>query len=248
MSIADASKFDAVIGRIGVRLSYPRKAMIYCEKDPAERVYKVLSGSVFTCKNLSDGRRQIVGLYLPGDFFGLGPSDEYSLSAEVVGNAKVLVVKKKALAELANRDAAIQSTISFLLAREVERMRDRVLLLCKNAQERVVEFLLHMQKRTPAKNLIELPLLRQDIADYLGLTIETVSRIITFFNRGPQLGGRHDEASFYTVARCSGILGQKAAHSQRGAIANRAADDNIRGPQDGYCSYLLLRRDTAIDR
>jgi CRP-like cAMP-binding protein len=60
MSIADANKFDAVIGRIGVRVSYPRKAMIYCEKDPAERIYKVLSGSVFTCKNLSDGRRQIV--------------------------------------------------------------------------------------------------------------------------------------------------------------------------------------------
>ena len=87
MSIADASKFDAVIGRIGVRPSYPRKAMIYCEKDPAERVYKVLSGSVFSCKNLSDGRRQIVGLYLPGDFFDLEPGDEYSLSAEVVGNA-----------------------------------------------------------------------------------------------------------------------------------------------------------------
>jgi CRP/FNR family transcriptional regulator, nitrogen fixation regulation protein len=188
MSIADADKFDAVIGRIGIRMSYPRKAMIYCEKDSAERVYKLLSGSVFTCKNLSDGRRQIVGLYLPGDFFGLEPGDEYSLSAEVVGNAKVLVVKKKALAELANRDAAIQSTISFLLAREVERMRDRVLLLLKNAQERVVEFLLHMEKRTPAKNLIELPLLRQDIADYLGLTIETVSRIITFLESRAAIG------------------------------------------------------------
>jgi len=61
MSIADASKFDAVIGRIGVRLSYPRKAMVYCEKDPAERVYKVLSGSVFTCKNLSDGVDRLLG-------------------------------------------------------------------------------------------------------------------------------------------------------------------------------------------
>jgi len=188
MSIADASKFDAVIGRIGVRPSYPRKAMIYCEKDPAERVYKVLSGSVFTCKNLSDGRRQIVGLYLPGDFFGLEPSDEYSLSAEVVSNAKVLVLKKKVLAELANGDAAIQSKVSLLLAREVERMQDRVLLLCKNAQERVVEFLLHMQKRTPATNLIELPLLRQDIADYLGLTIETVSRIITSLESRAAIG------------------------------------------------------------
>jgi CRP/FNR family nitrogen fixation transcriptional regulator len=59
-------------------------------------------------------------------------------------------------------------------------MQDRILLLAKNAQERFVEFLYDMEKRTSAKDCVELPLLRQDIADYLGLTIETVSRTLSF--------------------------------------------------------------------
>jgi|ERR1041384_7961867 len=87
---SNGNTFDALLARIGVCKSYPRRAVIYYESDPAECVYKVLSGSVFTCKNLSDGRRQIVGLYLPGDYFGLEHRDEYTLSAEVVWDAKIL--------------------------------------------------------------------------------------------------------------------------------------------------------------
>jgi CRP-like cAMP-binding protein len=149
----DADAFDAAIGSIGTGRSYRRKAVVYFENDRAECIYRVLSGSVFTYRVLADGRRQIVGLYLLGDFFGFEHSEEHSLSAEVVRDAKILVIKKKRLAALPNRHAAIERQLSVLLVREVGCMQDRILLLAKNAQERVVEFLYDMEKRTSANDL-----------------------------------------------------------------------------------------------
>jgi CRP/FNR family transcriptional regulator, nitrogen fixation regulation protein len=102
----------------------------------------------------------------------------HTLSAEAVTNAKVRIIKKSALAAVAGRDAIERQLLS-LTTRELARLQDRVLLLVKNAQERVGEFILEMEKRTAVGNRIELPMKRQDIADYLGLTIETVSRILT---------------------------------------------------------------------
>jgi CRP-like cAMP-binding protein len=80
---------------------------------------------------------------------------------------------------LANRDAGIGQQLFALTGRELSRVQDRILLLIKSAQERVASFLLEMAARVPAGNSIELPMSRQDIADYLGLTIETVSRTLT---------------------------------------------------------------------
>ena len=82
------------------------------------------------------------------------------------------------MAAVAIRDAAIAHQLLLLTTGELARLQDRVLLLIKNAQERVGEFILEMEKRTVG-DCIELPMKRQDIADYLGLTIETVSRILT---------------------------------------------------------------------
>ena len=95
---AGTEAFNLLIDRIGVRVSFAPKTRIFHESDPAESVYKVVGGSVYTCKTLRDGRRQISGLYLPGDFFGFECADEHSLSAEAVSNTKVLVIKKSALA------------------------------------------------------------------------------------------------------------------------------------------------------
>jgi len=176
---AETEAFNLLIGRIGVCVALPTKAVIFQEHDPAERVYKVVSGSVCTCKILSDGRRQLVALYLPGDFFGFECADEHTLSAEAVSNTKVLGIKKSALAAAASRDAAIERQIPLLMSRELTRLQERLLLLLKNAQERVGEFILDMEKRAAVGKYVELPMRRQDIADYLGLTIETVSRILT---------------------------------------------------------------------
>jgi len=94
---------------MGATMSYPRNAEIFGENEPADYVYKVISGSVRTYKILSDGRRQIGGFYLPGDIFGLQFAEEHTFSAEAVTDTKVLVVKRSALTALAGRDAAICS-------------------------------------------------------------------------------------------------------------------------------------------
>jgi CRP/FNR family transcriptional regulator, nitrogen fixation regulation protein len=179
VSSAEAEAFNLLIDRLGVSVSFAPKTRIFHENDPAESVYKVVTGSVCTCKILSDGRRQIVAFYLPGDSFGFECADEHTLSAEAVSNAKVLVIKKSALAAAASRDAAIERQVLLLMTRELARLEERVLLLLKNAQERVGEFILDMEKRASVTYYLELPMKRQDIADYLGLTIETISRILT---------------------------------------------------------------------
>jgi len=183
----NASRANAVNGDsfiqsmhlMGVTMVYPRDTEIFGENEPADYLYKVLSGTVRTYKILSDGRRQVGGFYLPGDIFGLEFADEHTLSAEAISDAKVLVIKRSALTALAARDPSIAQQLFALTGRELHRVQDRTLLLIKNARERVASFLLEMAGRASENNTIELPMSRQDIADYLGLTIETVSRTLT---------------------------------------------------------------------
>jgi len=173
------STLDQQMQLMGAAMSYPRNAEIFGENEPADYLYKVLSGGVRTYKILSDGRRQVGGFYLPGDIFGLEFTSEHTLSAEAITDAKVLVVKRSALHALSSRNVAIAQELIALTGRELRRVQDRILLLVKSAQERVASFLLEMSERVSGSNAIELPMTRQDIADYLGLTIETVSRTLT---------------------------------------------------------------------
>jgi CRP/FNR family nitrogen fixation transcriptional regulator len=164
---------------MGASMSFARNAEIYGEDEPADYLYKVISGTVRTYKVLSDGRRQIGAFYLPGDIFGLEMGDEHTFSAEAICDSKVLVIKRSAVVGLAARDNEVARQLWTLTGCELRRVQDHILLLIKTAQERVVSFLLEMAARTPAGNAVELPMSRQDIADYLGLTIETVSRTLT---------------------------------------------------------------------
>ena len=183
----NASRGDAVntdslsqtMHLMGATMAYPHNTEIFGENEPADYLYKVISGSVRTYKILSDGRRQVGGFYLPGDIFGLEFSDEHTLSAEAISDAKVLVVKSSALSALAARDPSVAQQLFALTGRELHRVQDRTLLLIKNARERVGSFILEMAERASENNTIELPMPRQDIADYLGLTVETVSRTLT---------------------------------------------------------------------
>jgi CRP/FNR family transcriptional regulator, nitrogen fixation regulation protein len=164
---------------MGAMMTYRRDSEIFGENEPADYLYKVVSGSVRTYKILSDGRRQIGGFYLSGDIFGLEFAEEHTLSAEAITDAKVLVVKRSALNALAGRDPSVAQQLFALTGRELHHAQDRILLLIKDARERVASFLLEMAERAAQSNTIDLPMSRQDIADYLGLTIETVSRTLT---------------------------------------------------------------------
>ncbi len=174
-----ASGLDQQITLMGAVMTYPRNSEIFGENELADYLYKIVSGSVRTSKILSDGRRQIGDFYMPGDIFGLEFGDTHALSAEAVTNAKVLVIKRSALNALAARDASVAAELFALTGRELRRAQERIVLLVKSAQERVAGFLLEMSERLALDNAIELPMSRQDIADYLGLTIETVSRTLT---------------------------------------------------------------------
>jgi CRP-like cAMP-binding protein len=164
---------------MGASMAFGRNEEIYGEGESADYLYKVVSGAVRTCKLLSDGRRQIAAFHLPGDFFGLELSDQHSLSAEAIGEAVVLVIKRSAIVAAAKRDIDLARELWTMTARDLQRVQDHMLLLIRSAQERVAAFLLEMVARVPSGNAVELPMSRQDIADYLGLTIETVSRTLT---------------------------------------------------------------------
>jgi CRP-like cAMP-binding protein len=172
----------AVAGSIelmGATMPYVRDAEIYGENEPAEYLYKVASGAVRTYKMLVDGRRQICAFYLPGDFFGLEIDNTHAFSAEAIANSKILMIKRSALMALAERNRDVALRLWTMTGDELRRVQAHVLLLIKTAKERVVMFLLEMAERAPAVDEVELPMSRQDIADYLGLTIETVSRTLT---------------------------------------------------------------------
>ena len=168
-----------VIELVGTPTSFARNAEIYGEKEPADYIYRVVSGAVRTYKILIDGRRQITAFYLPGDTFGLEAGQDHAFSAEAVTDAKVLVIRRSLVIALAERDARVASQLWMLSGRELQRAQNQVLLLARTAPERVASFLLEMAERIECDEEVELPMSRQDVADYLGLTIETVSRMLT---------------------------------------------------------------------
>jgi CRP/FNR family nitrogen fixation transcriptional regulator len=167
------------IEMMGAVMAYARNSEIYGEDEPADYLYKVISGAVRTYKVLVDGRRQIGAFYLPGDFFGLETDDRHAFSAEAISDARILVVKRSALVALAERNNEVARELWTMTGQELRRVQDHILLLIKTAKERVVGFLLEMARRAPDSNQVELPMSRQDIADYLGLTIETISRTLS---------------------------------------------------------------------
>jgi CRP/FNR family nitrogen fixation transcriptional regulator len=164
---------------IGVAMSFGRNSEIYGENEPVTYLYKVVSGTVRTYNVLSDGRRQIGGFYVAGDMFGFENGAAHTFSAEAITQVKVLLIKRSVLASLAARDRTVAEQLLALVGRELARTQEHVMLLVKTAQERVAGFLLEMADRIQAHDEVDLPMSRQDIADYLGLTIETVSRTLT---------------------------------------------------------------------
>jgi CRP-like cAMP-binding protein len=164
---------------IGAVMPFARNAEIYGANERVEYLYKVLKGSVRTYKILQDGRRLIEAFYLPGDIFGFEVGDEHTLSAEAIVDCQLRVLRRASVAVLAARDSSVARHLYAMTVTELQRVRNHLMLLVKNARQRVAGFLLEMSRRSSDSDEIILPMSRQDIADYLGLTIETVSRSLT---------------------------------------------------------------------
>ena len=164
----------------GVVMSFGRDEEIFGEGEPADCLYRVVSGAVRTLRVLTDGRRQINEFHFAGDLFGLEATAEHRLTAEAIGDSRVLVVRRRAVMELAARDPAVAGRFWAMATQGLRRSQDHILMLGrKSAAERVATFLVDCVRRAEAGDTLELPMSRQDIADFLGLTIETVSRTLT---------------------------------------------------------------------
>lgn len=165
-------------------MELPAKANLFEQGDETTHVYSVTSGVVRLFKLLSDGRRQIIGFALPGDFLGLSLASSYAFGAEAVDDVQMCQFGKGEMAAFTRKYPAILERMHELIAHELIIAQDQMVILGRlDAEERVAAFLLNMHERYKRINresvTIPLPMLRIDIADYLGLTIETVSRTIS---------------------------------------------------------------------
>jgi len=179
-TVSGAILFAGCPELVGSRMTYAQDEEIYGDGEEAEFVYKVLTGAVRTYKLLSDGRRQIGAFHLPGDIFGFESNSMHRLSAEAISDTTVLVFRRRTLECLAMRSIEVARGLWALTARSLDHAEDHMLLLGrKTAVERVAAFLLEMDERMQSTGAIRLPMTRRDIADYLGVTLETVSRSLS---------------------------------------------------------------------
>jgi CRP/FNR family nitrogen fixation transcriptional regulator len=189
---APADPFSAITtgaGVIATEFSYNKDEEIYGEGEPSEYVYQVISGSVRTYKLLNDGRRQIGAFHLPGDVFGLESGPIHRLTAEAIANTTVRLVKRRSLEQAGGMTVQVAQSLWTMTAGELRHAEDHMLLLGrKNAMERVASFLLEMDRRLATTGTVALPMCRRDIGDYLGLTLETVSRALSQLHSEGVLG------------------------------------------------------------
>ncbi|MGO4386950.1 helix-turn-helix domain-containing protein [Microvirga sp. 2YAF29] len=169
---------------LGMARTAAKDEEIFAEGDRAAYFYKVASGAVRTFKLLSDGRRQIDAFHLPGDIFGLETGEEHRFSAEAVGDATIIAFRRRSLESLALKDQVFAHQVIASMMQALGRAQSHMLLLGrKNALEKIATFLLVLSARLTENGHMDLPMSRIDIADHLGLTIETVSRSLTQLER-----------------------------------------------------------------
>ena len=177
---ADISLFSDCPDVVGVSSMYQQDEEIYGEGEPAELVYKVIRGVVRTHKLLDDGRRQIAAFYFPGDIFGLEAGDNHSATAEGVVTVQIAVFSRRQILAAATRSIEVACSLWARTAQNLHHAESHMLLLGrKTALERVEAFLVEMNQRSQRAGHLNLPMSRRDIADYLGLTLETVSRVLS---------------------------------------------------------------------
>jgi CRP/FNR family nitrogen fixation transcriptional regulator len=175
---APAGALIAVMDRLGSKHAFVRDEEIYAQGEEVEHLYRVVSGVVRTIRLAADGRRQVGDFYQPGDLFGLEVGPDHQFSAEALTDCEVQMVRRTSVRALAG-DAELDRAILEATRRELQRAQDHVLLLGRrSARERVAAFLASLADGK-ARDGVEMPMGRQDMADYLGLTIETVSRMLT---------------------------------------------------------------------
>ncbi len=165
-------------------MTFGRNEEVFSEEEEADYVYKVISGAVRAVRILSDGRRQISAFHLPGDVFGLECGAFHRQSAEAVVDSEIALVRRTVVERAAQADGAVARKLWTATSDDLQRMQDHLMRLGREcATRRVESFLAELSGRCRTGGRVNLPMGRLDIADYLGLTIETVSRTMTQLER-----------------------------------------------------------------
>ena len=156
--------------------------------DPADHLFNITEGVVKVYRLLADGRQQVTGFLFKGDFLGVGPESTYAFSAEAVTRVRYCRFGRAALHRFMDDFPKVEKRLLAMTANELAASQEQMVLLGrKTAREKLASFLVMLSRRMarPGKreDVIALPMSRSDIADYLGLTIETVSRVFTQFRK-----------------------------------------------------------------
>lgn len=184
LTAGEVVRLATVVGQIHI----PAHASIFAEGDPADHMFSLAVGTVKLYKLLPDGRRQITAFLFPGDFFGLAVEGNYAYTAEALTPVVLCRFPRRKLDGLLEDVPRIEKRLLGLAIDELAAAHDQMLLLGrKTAREKVASFLMMISRRAERRGLppspIALPMSRSDIADYLGLTIETVSRSLSQLKR-----------------------------------------------------------------
>ena len=170
--------------QIGKQIKVSPGQTLFFEGDEVQRVFMISEGALKLFALLGDGRRQVTGFMFPGDFLGISIEDEHAFSAEALEQVELWSFSRKHFGEFCERNPRVERELFHLAAHELAAAQQQMVLLGrKNAAERLASFLLNLLCRRERltgtdERLVDLPMNRLDIADYLGLTKETVSRMI----------------------------------------------------------------------
>ncbi|MBC9876271.1 helix-turn-helix domain-containing protein [Bradyrhizobium sp. INPA01-394B] len=195
---------------LGRRVHFATGETVFSEEDITTSFFNLLEGVMRLYKLLPDGRRQIVGFALPGDFLGMNMSGRHNFSADAIGAVTACQFAKVPFGRFIEDRPHLLKRINELAIRELGQARDHMVLLGRrSADEKIATFLLGWRARlvplSGPSNTVPLPMSRQDIADYLGLTIETVSRTFTKLERHGVIEIVHGGISLRDPARVEAL-------------------------------------------
>lgn len=183
---------------------------IYGQGDPAESCWQVLTGCIRTVMMMEDGRRQVGEFLWPGDFVGIDDMDIHDFNAEAVTDATLRHYPRRMIDALAQSHAVLSSRLRAMTVAKLQRAHVQVVLLGrKSATERVASFLMDMHRRSTSANcrFLNLPMSRMDMADYLGLTIETVCRNLRLLRRCGIIYVSHEGIELRDCAALNRLVG-----------------------------------------
>jgi CRP/FNR family nitrogen fixation transcriptional regulator len=167
-------------------IRFRRNQVIACEGDTADYVFFVVSGVVRSCRTFLNGDRAVVAFYLPGDLFGWD-NETRPFSIEAASDVMVTLIRRQGLSALAEGNPSLASYLRSVALDELQRTQEHAATINRSAKNRFLAFLRDWLRRSGASGSVRLPIGYQDIADHLGIKIETLSRTITELERSGTL-------------------------------------------------------------